>query len=133
MLAAVIDTHALIWYLYGDPRLSSRAKEFIFRANDSGNQVAVSSISLIEMVYLIEKRRIAAESLSLVAANLNDPDNLLTEAILNVDVARALSRISVVQIPDMPDRIIAATALHLNVPVISRDAKIASSDIQTIW
>ncbi|MCL4250520.1 MAG: type II toxin-antitoxin system VapC family toxin [Anaerolineae bacterium] len=133
MLAAVIDTHALIWYLYGDPRLSSRAKEFIFRANDSGNQVAVSSISLVEMVYLIEKRRIAAESLSLVAANLNDPDNLLTEAILNVDVARALSRISVVQIPDMPDRIIAATALHLNVPVISRDAKIASSDIQTIW
>ncbi len=133
MLAAVIDTHALIWYLYGDPRLSSRAKEFIFRANDSGNQVAVSSISLVEMVYLIEKRRIAAESLSLVAANLNDPDNLLTEAILNVDVARALPRISVVQIPDMPDRIIAATALHLNVPVISRDAKIASSDIQTIW
>lgn len=25
------------------------------------------------------------------------------------------------QIPDLPDRIIAATALYLNVPVISRD------------
>jgi len=39
----------------------------------------------------------------------------------------------VTQIPDMPDRIIAATAVHLNVPIISRDGKIKLSDLDTIW
>ncbi|MCT7949962.1 hypothetical protein NG798_09205 [Ancylothrix sp. C2] len=37
------------------------------------------------------------------------------------------------QVPDLPDRIIAATALHLGVPVISRDTKIQLSNINTIW
>ncbi len=37
------------------------------------------------------------------------------------------------QIPDLPDRIIAATALYLNVPVISRDRRIQLSSIDTIW
>lgn len=34
------------------------------------------------------------------------------------------------QIPDLPDRIIAATALYLNVPVISRDRRIQLSRIE---
>jgi PIN domain nuclease of toxin-antitoxin system len=33
----------------------------------------------------------------------------------------------------LPDRIIAATAVHLGVPVISRDRKIQSSSIATVW
>jgi PIN domain nuclease of toxin-antitoxin system len=33
----------------------------------------------------------------------------------------------------MPDRVIAATALSLAVPVISRDGKIRDSQIETIW
>ena len=36
-------------------------------------------------------------------------------------------------IRDMPDRIIAATALTLGVPVISRDSKIQLSSVSTIW
>jgi predicted nucleic acid-binding protein len=33
----------------------------------------------------------------------------------------------------MPDRIIAATALHLGVPVITRDRKIRASNLKSIW
>jgi predicted nucleic acid-binding protein len=33
----------------------------------------------------------------------------------------------------MPDRIIAATALHLGLPLISRDRKIQLSSVPTIW
>jgi predicted nucleic acid-binding protein len=36
-------------------------------------------------------------------------------------------------VPDMPDRIIAATALCLGAALISRDRKIRSSQIHTIW
>jgi len=33
----------------------------------------------------------------------------------------------------MPDRMIAATALYFNVPVISRDSKILATNLNTIW
>jgi PIN domain nuclease of toxin-antitoxin system len=33
----------------------------------------------------------------------------------------------------MPDRIIAATAMHLGLPLISRDSKIQVSNVHTIW
>lgn len=37
------------------------------------------------------------------------------------------------QLPDMPDRMIAATALHLGLPLITIDARIRRANIQTIW
>jgi hypothetical protein len=37
------------------------------------------------------------------------------------------------EVPDMPDRIAAATALHFGVPVISRDGRIRASSLQTVW
>jgi PIN domain nuclease of toxin-antitoxin system len=36
-------------------------------------------------------------------------------------------------VPDMPDRIIAATALYLDLLLISRDGKIRLSSVATIW
>lgn len=36
-------------------------------------------------------------------------------------------------VPDLPDRIIAATAVRLGVPVISRDAKIKGANLATVW
>ena len=33
----------------------------------------------------------------------------------------------------MPDRIIAATAVYFKVPVISRDRRIRSANLQTVW
>jgi predicted nucleic acid-binding protein len=36
-------------------------------------------------------------------------------------------------VPDLPDRIIAATAVYLGVPLISRDRAIRASSVETIW
>jgi predicted nucleic acid-binding protein len=36
-------------------------------------------------------------------------------------------------LPDLPDRAIGATALFYGVPVLSRDSRIRSSNIRTIW
>lgn len=133
MIVAIADTHTVIWYMYGDSRLSAAAKTFMENAYKAGNYVGVSSISLIEMVYLIEKRRIQTESFSLTGRELEEPDSLLVEVRIDLSIARALAKVDVNQIPDMPDRIVAATALHLNVPIISRDGKIQLSGLNTIW
>ncbi len=52
---------------------------------------------------------------------------------VDLSIARALARIDVSKVPDMPDRIITATALARNILLISRDAKIQVSGITTIW
>ena len=45
----------------------------------------------------------------------------------------ALGQVHRDEVPDVPDRIIAATALALGVPLFSRDRKIRASQVQTIW
>jgi PIN domain nuclease of toxin-antitoxin system len=133
MIAAIADTHTIIWYVFMDPRLSKRGLAYIETTAENDQQIGVSSITLVEMVYLIEKGRIPSETLSRVARALDTPDSVLTEIILDREIARTMSRIAPSAIPDMPDRIIAATAVHRNVPLISRDGKIRVSGIETIW
>ncbi len=37
------------------------------------------------------------------------------------------------EVPELPDRVIAATALLLGVPLITRDLQIQSSAVETVW
>jgi PIN domain nuclease of toxin-antitoxin system len=64
---------------------------------------------------------------------LEDHYSMFTQVAIDSTIALDLMKVKAADIPDMPDRIIAATALHLDVPVISRDSKIRQSDIRTIW
>jgi PIN domain nuclease of toxin-antitoxin system len=133
MIVGVADTHAALWYLYNDRRLSLPAGSFLDHAASSGYRVAISSISLAELVYLIEKKRLPAHVYPDLEAALDDPAHLFTETPCTRKVSRAMRQIPRADIPDMPDRIIAATAVSLQVPIISRDGYIRASAVQTIW
>lgn len=133
MVAAIADTHAVIWYIFGEKRLSSNAKTFIDTAAKEGNQVGLSVITLAEIVYLVEKGRIPLQTFTRLISELDAQDAILIEMPFDRYVAETLYQISRLAVPDLPDRIIAATALHLGVPVISRDVKIQVSGIATIW
>ncbi len=133
MIRAVADTHAIIWYLYNDARLSPTARASIEDAAIAGEQVALSSITMAEMVYLIEKGRIDAAALTRLATALDEADAVLVDLPFDRHIAQALGQVARSEVPDLPDRIIAATALHLGVPVISRDRKIQASGLKTIW
>ena len=121
MIAAVVDTHALLWYLHKDPKLSATALAALNGAALKGNQIAMSSITLVEVAYLFEKNRIPPNSFDLIVQLLNQPNSMLAEIPLSQSVADSLRQVVRSQVPEMPDRIIAATALMLRVPVISRD------------
>jgi PIN domain nuclease of toxin-antitoxin system len=132
-IRAVADTHAVIWYVFDDPRLSSTARLEMDTAVANGEQIAVSSISLLEMVYLVDKGRIAAAVFDGVLQALDDPNPLLLEVFCDRSIAQAMRLVDRAQVPDLPDRVIAATAVHLGVPLISRDGKIRMSSVTTIW
>ena len=48
-------------------------------------------------------------------------------------VAQALESVPREAVPDMPDRIIAATACYLRLPLVTSDSRIRRTDIETIW
>lgn len=133
MLRAVVDTHAVIWYIFADPRLSATARTTIEQIAIEGNQIGFSSITLAEIVYLSERGRINADTLARLLATVDSEDALLVEIPFDRNIALTLRQVDRSQIPDLPDRIIAASALYLNVPVISRDRRIQLSSVHTIW
>ena len=63
----------------------------------------------------------------------HDPNVALKFLSIDRDVALAVERIPRDVVPDMPDRIIAATALTHNLPLVTADRKIRASRIPTIW
>ena len=131
--AAVADTHTILWYLFGDDRLSVQAKQFIDDAAAARRSVEISPISLAEIVYLVEKGRIPASALEDVSAALEDPSHVFREAPFTKDDMNAMRKVAREEVPDMPDRIVSATAIYLGVPLISRDGKIRASNVRTIW
>jgi PIN domain nuclease of toxin-antitoxin system len=133
MLQAIVDTHAIIWYVFADSRLSNIARMTIEQAATDGHQVGFSSITLAEIIYLSEKGRISPLTLNELLAEVDRPNSVLMEVPFNRQIAQTMQSIDRTQVPDLPDRIIAATALYHNIPLISRDRKIQLSTINTIW
>jgi predicted nucleic acid-binding protein len=85
------------------------------------------------MFYLAEKNRIDANAVRRLVGALHDPRHVLSAVPLDVEIARQSASISREQVPDLPDRIIAATALRPGVPLITRDGRIRAASIQTVW
>ena len=68
-------------------------------------------------MYLIEKGRLPASVDDALQRALHDSDRVLQKAPLTGDIIEAMKQVPRADIPDMP----------------SRDARIRSSTIQTIW
>jgi hypothetical protein len=82
---------------------------------------------------LLEKERLPLSTYAGLTRALADPNHVFKEAPFTAEVAEALIEVPREEVPDMPDRIVAATAIYLRVPALSRDGRIRTSSIQTIW
>jgi PIN domain nuclease of toxin-antitoxin system len=126
-MALVLDTHAVIWYLAGSKQLSPIARTIIETEEKNGASIFVSAVSIVEVVYLAERGRLPSAALQSPGEALRSPDGSMAVAPLDAAVAQAVQKISRVVVPDMPDRIIAATALHLNAELVTRDRRLHSA------
>lgn len=133
MIAGVADTHAALWYLLNNPRLSESARLFVDDAAAAGDDILLSPISLAEMVYLTEKNRLPRSAYEDLRSALADHEYVIEEAPFNTAIVETMRQIPRDSVPDLPDRIVAATALPFGVPVISRDGRIRTSNVRTIW
>ena len=133
MSSLVVDTHSAIWYLNRSPRLSSSARNAIRAAIEAGEPVYVSTVSVAEVTYLVEKGRLTAQQLQDLIAVLHRPDSGFLAIPFDLAIAEVLPEIPRQVVPDMPDRMIAATARHLGLSLVTVDAEIRRAGISTIW
>jgi PIN domain nuclease of toxin-antitoxin system len=133
MSGLMADTHALVWYLFQPARLSPNASVALREAIQGGDAIRASVVSIIEVRYLIEKGRLPAVYYDDLVLAAHDPNLALRLLPVDEDVALAVERIPRDVVPDLPDRIIAATALAHNLSLVTADRKIRLSRIPTIW
>jgi PIN domain nuclease of toxin-antitoxin system len=134
----VADTCVLIWYLTDNNDLPAQAPE-VYRMLEEASRrlrtIYVSTISLVELIYLSEKGKIPRQLLDKLLDQLTEPGSTFRLHDLTGDVALALESIKhkLGDKLDMPDRIIAATALERNCELFTSDGKLRNSTISCIW
>lgn len=126
----VADTHALIWYLEGSPRLGALARQAFDSAAAGKSQIIIPVIVFAEIVFLAERRRLPLDVTKIVASVQATPGFVIEPLPLDVVLAMA----NAPAIPDIHDRILVCTALHHSARLITRDETITQSRlVETVW
>ena len=124
------DTVALVRHLRRGRGLGREARRILREADQGEHTIAISGITLMEILYLSERRRIPVDLTTL--------DNFLAHssnyAVVSVGFEVVKATAAIDDIPELHDRLIAGTASWLGVPVLTNDpAMMASQHVQTVW
>lgn len=134
MAEYVTDTHALVWHLTDDARLSPVARAAFTDADNGAGVIWIPGVVLVEIIYLVEKARLSTTLITQVLDLVDPPAENYVIAPLDARVIRTLQTIDREIVPDMPDRIIAASAKHLGLPLLSKDRVFAAvPGLSVVW
>ena len=129
----VLDTHALVWHLEGNPRLGPQAKEAI---DNPLNHLVLPIIALAEAAYIVEHGRTAIPKVSdLLGSILADPRISIYPMTWEV----FQESLNATAIPEMHDCLIVGSALHLQalgdtISLLTKDGSIiAARLVTTLW
>jgi len=125
-----IDTHTLVWYVdktLKGKKLSKIALEMI-REAEIQSTIYISVISLMEILDLVEKKRISVSFQTVLSAiEKNEAYRVITVDTELVKLTRLLPRI------EIHDRLILATAVLTNSTLLSKDREIEHTGLNVIW
>jgi len=92
-MPAVLDAHAATGYLLDASSLSDKVFSLIDTAAASGVATYISAVSLVEVVYLVERGRIAADAFDRFARELGKDNPTFRVFPLDQEVAGSLRAI----------------------------------------
>jgi PIN domain nuclease of toxin-antitoxin system len=125
----VTDTQCLLWHMARDRHLP-KAVRSIFEATENGQaQVLVPSICLVEALFLLQRQRVPQ---TIVERLLQLPEHMqasLRVVPLDMAVVHAVADFGPAAVPELADRVIAATARALNLPLLTVDHAIVRSGL----
>lgn len=122
MNSFVTDTQALVKFMMGKKVINDRSHQAYQSADKGESTIIIPAIVLMEMLYLFEKNRIDVGLLQ--TEELFKSQNYQFEP-LSFDILKAAAEID--DIPELHDRLIAATAKYLDLPLITNDPEIRAS------
>jgi len=117
------DTVAIVRHLRQHPALGRQTARILDEADAGQHHIYLSAISLMEVLYLAEARRIDLPLNELID-HIQGSTNY---TIVPVDTDIVQVAVGVDDVPELHDRIIVATARYLGVPILSSDKVIAAS------
>ena len=137
-MRVVADTHALVWFLEADGRLSARAREVLQQAQqDADGGIAVSVATCIDLHYLQRSGRFGREDVQRWWAVTQDPSWNISSVPITAPVVAYFDSAEMAALRDPWDRLITATAIDLGVPLVSKDRAITAvaeaGAVQVIW
>jgi PIN domain nuclease of toxin-antitoxin system len=131
----IVDSHALLWWLEGSPKLSERAAGVFAGAETKGIRLVVNPITFWELRQKqlwgkLETRRPIDEWPDLMR-NLFPWIEIIE---VGSDLWLAMAGLRWAH-RDPADRLIAVTALKFGLPVLTKDEKFHASDspVQAVW
>jgi len=122
MESFVTDTQALVKFMMGKKVINDRSHQAFQSADKGEATIIISAVVLMEVLYLFEKNRIDIGLLQ--TEDLFKSQNYQFEP-LSFEILKTASEIN--DIPELHDRLIAATARYLDLPLITNDPVIRDS------
>lgn len=123
------DTVAIVRFFSQTGKLGKSARKIFSDTEDGKKFIWISIISLVEIMYLVEKNRISPDLKEFIRKIKNSGNYRIME--LDVDIIEVASKIKGLE---LHDRLIVATAKHLDIPIITSDQVIIDSGIiRVIW
>lgn len=129
MSDALLDTHALLWWLIDSPKLSSNARRQI-AAPETRIWVSAASAWEIATKHRLGKLPEAEPLISDMPLRLRQAG--LRELPVSVEHAVAAGRLQS-EHRDPFDRMLIAQVLALDYPVVTKDPAFAGFGVRTIW
>lgn len=128
-----VDTHIIIWDVLKPELLSEKAKNELERANNSDG-IIFCDISLWEIAMLVKKKRLEIDITYLEFIELLKASNKFIFQSITPEIADLSTKLSDQLNSDPVDRIIAATSIISNTPLITADKNLRrSKKLNIIW
>ena len=113
----VLDTHILVWYFTGSPRLKNGIKDQIDKIRLRGGNILVPTIVLSEALDIAEKGRVHFDFKKMYTLIQEEPEF----EIVGFGVEIFAETMRLIEIQEIHDRIIVATARFYNAGIFTKD------------
>lgn len=129
MSAVLLDTHAFLWFVFADPRLTEYAARVV---EDPDSTKLLSVVSIWEIVI---KNQLGKLSLGVPIEDF--VDRYIAGAELELVGIELPHLLAYARLPlhhrDPFDRLLVAQADALSVPILTADAAFGGYDVETLW
>lgn len=125
----LLDTHAFLWFIGGNPNLSQKARQAIENENNQ-RFLTIASLWEIAIKVSIGKLKLELSIPDLVTKQVDDNDIKILE--ITSEHLEQLTKLDFHH-KDPFDRLIIAQSLVENMTIITKDTKFVSYPVSILW